>query len=141
MECRKSVFLHNPLALFIWSFICEQSILMTFSKNLANICWELGLLIWLLLSSQKMIVGRWYVQLPAIWHWYLPLTIYITFLNFVLHLSIPSSFSSSLKTNKLFFNLVSINQTEWSTISACPSLMRSLNGDNIEGTNGLKIYV
>ena len=27
-----------------------------------------------------MIVGRWYVQLAAIWHWYLPLCIYITFL-------------------------------------------------------------
>ena len=23
-------------------------------------------------------VGRWYVQLAAIWHWYLPLCIYIT---------------------------------------------------------------
>ena len=35
-----------------------------------------------------MIVGRWYVQLSAIWHWYLPLSIYITFLNFVLYSSI-----------------------------------------------------
>ena len=33
--------------------------------------------------------GRWYVQLAAVWHWYLPLCIYITFLNFVLYLSIP----------------------------------------------------
>ena len=24
-----------------------------------------------------MIVGRWYVQLAAIWHWYLPLCIFI----------------------------------------------------------------
>ena len=23
-----------------------------------------------------MIVGRWYVQLSVIWHWYLPLSIY-----------------------------------------------------------------
>ena len=23
--------------------------------------------------------GRWYVQLSAIWHWYLPLSIYIKF--------------------------------------------------------------
>ena len=25
---------------------------------------------------------RWYVQLAVIWHWYLPLCIYITFLQF-----------------------------------------------------------
>ena len=31
-----------------------------------------------------MIVGRWYVQLAAIWHWYLPLSIYIRFVNFIL---------------------------------------------------------
>ena len=36
-----------------------------------------------------MIVGRWYVQLASIWHWYLPLCIYITFSNFILCLSIP----------------------------------------------------
>ena len=76
---------------------------------------------------------RWYVQLSAIWHWYLPLSIYITFLNFVLYSFIPFFI--------LFFNLVSTNQTEWSTISACPSLMRSLNRGNIEWTNGLKIDV
>ena len=29
-----------------------------------------------------MIVGRWYVQLAAIWHWYLPLCIYIIFILF-----------------------------------------------------------
>ena len=29
-----------------------------------------------------MKVGRWYVQLAAIWHWYLPLCIYITSFNF-----------------------------------------------------------
>ena len=33
--------------------------------------------------------SRWYVQLAAIWHWYLPVRIYITFLNFILCLSIP----------------------------------------------------
>ena len=59
--------------------------------------------------------GRWYVQLSAIWHWYLPLSIYIT-LFLKLYSSIPFFI--------LFFNLVSINWTEWSTISACPSLMR-----------------
>ena len=31
-------------------------------------------------SPEEMIVGRWYVQLAAIWHWYLRLCIYITFL-------------------------------------------------------------
>ena len=29
-----------------------------------------------------MIVSRWYVQLAAKWHWYLPLRIYITFFKF-----------------------------------------------------------
>ena len=32
-----------------------------------------------------MIVGTWYVQLTAIWNWYLPLYIYITF-YFILYL-------------------------------------------------------
>ena len=36
-----------------------------------------------------MIVGRWYVQLAAIWHWYLPLCVYITLFYFILYLSIP----------------------------------------------------
>ena len=80
-----------------------------------------------------MIVGRWYVQLSAIWHWYLPLSIYITFFNFVLCSCIPFFI--------LFFNLVLINQMEWTIISACPSLMHSLNRGNIEGTDSLKIYV
>ena len=31
---------------------------------------------------------RWYVQLAAMWHWYLPLCIYITFFNLYC-LSIP----------------------------------------------------
>ena len=80
-----------------------------------------------------MIVGRWYVQLSAIWHWYLPLSSYITFFKFCI------MFIHSFLT--LFFNRVSINQTEWLTITACPSLMRSLNGGNTERTNGLKIHV
>ena len=29
----------------------------------------LGFSVWLLLSSKEMIVGRWYVQLAAIWDW------------------------------------------------------------------------
>ena len=40
-----------------------------------------------------------------------------------------------------FFNLVSINWTEWSTIPACPSLMCSFNRGNIEGTNSSKICI
>ena len=49
-----------------------------------------------------MIVDRWYVQFAAIWHVFLPLFIYVTFLNFILCRSIP------LK-KIFFFNLVSIN--------------------------------
>ena len=86
-----------------------------------------------LLSSQEMIVGRWYVLLAAIQHWYLPLCIYIILFNFILRLSIPFL--------NFFFNLVLINQTEWSTIPACPSLMCSFNRGNIEGTNSSKICV
>ena len=48
-----------------------------------------------------MIVGRWYVQLAAIWHWYLSWCIYITVFNFLLCLSIPFFI--------FFFNLVSMN--------------------------------
>ena len=48
-----------------------------------------------------MIVGRWYVQLAAIWHWYLPLCIYIIFFKFYI-VSVLSFFI-------FFFNLVSIN--------------------------------
>ena len=43
--------------------------------------------------------GRWYVQLAAIWHWYLPLYIYIIFFNFMLCLFI----------HLFLFNLVLIN--------------------------------
>ena len=39
---------------------------------------------------------------------------------------------------KLFFFLVWINPTEWSTIPACPSLMCSFNRGNTEGTNSLE---
>ena len=51
-----------------------------------------------------MIVGRWYVQLAVIWHWYLPLCIYITFFEFY--------FVSVGSFLIFFFNLVSINKTE-----------------------------
>ena len=44
---------------------------------------------------------RWYVQLAAMWHWYLPLCISITFiLNYIV--SVHSFFI-------FFFNLASIN--------------------------------
>ena len=45
--------------------------------------------------------GWWYVQLAAIWHWYLQLCIYITVFYFTLCLSIPFF--------RFFFNPVSIN--------------------------------
>ena len=80
-------------------------------------------------SPEEMIVGRWYVQVAAIWHWHLRVCIYITFFNIRLCLSIPLCFLL------FFFNLVSKNLTEWSTIPACPSLMCSFNRGNVEGTN------
>ena len=36
-----------------------------------------------------MIVGRWYVQLAAVWHWYLPLCIYVNLFLFLSFLSVP----------------------------------------------------
>ena len=70
---------------------------------------------------------RWYVQLAAMWHWYLPLCIYITFILFYI-VSVHSFFI-------FFFNLVLINQTEWSVIPSCPRIMFSFNRGNIEGTD------
>ena len=40
-----------------------------------------------------------------------------------------------------FFNLVSINEMEWLSIPACPSLMCSFDRGNIEGTSSLEICV
>ena len=55
---------------------------------------------------------------------------------------ILESVCRGLTESVLTFNIVvSIDQTEWWTISECPSLMRSLNGGNIEGTNSSKLYV
>ena len=59
-----------------------------------------------------MIVGRWYVQLAAIWHWYLPLCIYMTVFVVVLEGWVGGGgggnhcpfFSSSI-----FFNLILTN--------------------------------
>ena len=55
-----------------------------------------------------MIISRWCAQLAAIWHWYLPFCIYISFL-------------------------------ELSPIPACFSLMCSINKDNTDGTNSMKM--
>ena len=54
-----------------------------------------------------MIIGRWYMQSAAVWYWLLPIYIYID--------SAHSFFSSSVFFNVLIY-LVSINQTECSTI-------------------------
>ena len=53
---------------------------------------ELGVFVWLLLAGWKMIADGWYVQLAALWHWYLPLCIYITSSFFLLLFSSVHSF-------------------------------------------------
>ena len=73
--------------------------------------------------------SRWCVQLAAIGHWYLALAICI---KCIMCVHSPFIF---------FFNIVSINWTEWSTIPTCPSLLRSFNRGNIEGTNSSKMCV
>ena len=78
-----------------------------------------------------MIVGGWYAQIAAIWHWYLPLCIYVMLFLFFIVAFHPFFLS-------FFFNLVLISEmeTEWSTIPACPSLMCSFDrGINIDGTD------
>ena len=104
-----------------------------FSRELSNVFHlELGFyfILWLLLSSQEIKVGRWYVQHAAVWHWFVPLCICI----FVF-----SSFVQPLKNNlKKIFNLVLINQTDWLMIPACPSLMCIFTRGNTEGINSLK---
>ena len=70
-----------------------------------------------------MTVGRLYVQLAAIWHWYVPFCIYIY--NLKNCIASVHSFLLQIKKNN---NLLSTNLTEWSTIRACPSLMCSFNG-------------
>ena len=82
-----------------------------------------------------MITGRWYVQRAAMRHCYLPSCIYIAFfLFFFFYVSVHSCFL-------IFPNLVWINQTAWSTMSACLSLLCSFNTGNIEGTNSSKMCV
>ena len=77
-----------------------------------------------------MIVGRWYVQLAAIWHWYLPLCIYITF---VLYCICPF----------LFFNFSpGIDKLDGMVDdTSMPCLMSSFNWGNMEGTDSSKICV
>ena len=53
--------------------------------------------------EQQGVHGRWYVQLAAIWYWYLPLCIYI--IVFICIVSVHPFFKN------IFKNLVSINQT------------------------------
>ena len=79
-----------------------------------------------------MIVGRWYVQLAAIWHWYLPLCIYITFFYFSI-VSVHSFFIFLYPGTDQLARMVDD--------TACPSLMCSFNKGNIEGTNSLKNFV
>ena len=59
-----------------------------------------------------MIVGRWHVQFAAVCRRYLLLCIYMLF-HFLLFLS----------NLFLCFSLVLTNQTDWSLIPACPSLL------------------
>ena len=79
-----------------------------------------------------MVVGRWYVQLSAIWHWYLPLSICITF-NFVLCSSIPF-----LCFSLTWYRQIRRNGQRYQHVLA---LYTSLNRGNIERTNSLKIDV
>ena len=53
--------------------------------------------------------SKWYVQLAAIWHWYLPFYIYFIY---ILFLSIPFL--------DFLLNLVATNRTDWLTLPACP---------------------
>ena len=48
--------------------------------------------------------GRWYVQLAAIWLWYLPLCIYLMCLFFIFLFG--CSFCPFLSLKRFFFNLV-----------------------------------
>ena len=81
-------------------------------KILKQVSLRVRLFVWLLYDNQWV-----YVQ-----HRYLPLCVYITFKTS--HCFCPVIFI-------IFFNLASINQTQWSTIAANPNLMCSFNRGNI----------
>ena len=60
---------HSYCSFCLLSFLSTYwPILLTFPPKI---------LVWLLFSSQEIIFGRQYVQHAAIWHWYLPLCVYI----------------------------------------------------------------
>ena len=63
-------------------------------------------------ARTEAVVGRWCVQLAAVCYWYLPLRICVMCFIVSVH-----SFSV------LFSNLVSVNETEWMTISARPRVI------------------
>ena len=75
--------LPSPLAPSVLSFFCWWSILLAFSfssgKFFHTFLLRVGLFVWLFLSCWEMIVGRLYVQLAALWHWYLPLWLIVFF--------------------------------------------------------------
>ena len=54
-----------------------------------------------------MIEGRWYVQLAAIWHWYLPSWVYVVLRYMCVYIYI--TVSAHFKKIKKIFRLVLIN--------------------------------
>ena len=58
-----------------------------FTEN-SEIFWVESQAFCMALIQQLWDDGGWYVQFAAIWHWYLPLCIYMTFVYFLLFLSI-----------------------------------------------------
>ena len=79
----------------------------------------------IVLSSKEMIVGIRFVQLAAIWHWYLPLWFVCFFVLFFAFL--------------LFPHQPGIDNLEWSTIQACANFKCLFNKGNAEGTNVSKM--
>ena len=74
----------------------QWSIILNVFKKLSSSFAELDLFVRVLLSSWVVIIGRRFVPLAAIWHWYYPVRIYIAmFLNCFIH--------------SFFFSRVSVN--------------------------------
>ena len=84
----------------------------------------------LLFSSEEKLVGRWYVQHAAMWHWYLLLCIYMIFF-------IASVDSFSMYT--FFLNLVLINRRNGPRYQCVLALCAFFNRGNAKGTNSSKI--
>ena len=78
--------------------------------------------VWLLWGSQEMITCMRYVCVT-----YICISVYYIYL-YVLFLAIPFSF------NFLLLTLVSMCQTEWSMVPACPILMCFFNWRSIDWT-------